>query len=100
MKSTDQVGTTFVSMLIGRGVLNSVVNLQFATLLFSVSEDGTKIDTDPVVSCRLRMDIQCARHLHQALGDLLASIETTPAEIPVPAKNGADRSEETKDTIN
>ena len=94
MRSIDQVGITFVNMLVGRGVLNGVINLQFSSLLFSPSDDGMKIESDPVVSCRLRLDIPCARHVHQALGELLASIDTPPESITVTASNGADNDEE------
>ena len=93
MRSIDQVGITFVNVLIGRGVMNGVVNLQFSTLLFSANEQG-KIEADPAVSCRLRMDILCAKNLHQSLGELLASIENQPAEVTVTASNGADNDEE------
>ena len=39
---------------------------------------------DPVISARLRMDIPCARQLHQSLGELLDAIDNKSAEAPVP----------------
>lgn len=75
MKAMDSVGVTFVNTLIGRGIFNGVVNIQLGTLLFSPDEKGTSIDEDLVLSCRLRMDIICAKQLHMALGELLTAIE-------------------------
>ena len=40
MKS-DDVGVTFVNAVLGRGMLNGIVNLQFGVLNFDAREDGT-----------------------------------------------------------
>lgn len=74
MKSMDNVGITFVNVVLGRGVFNGVVNLQFGALPFGVKEDG-KIDTETVVACRLRMDIPCAVQLRDNLNELFKMIE-------------------------
>jgi len=85
MKSTDNVGVTFVNLVLGRGILNGVVNLQFGTWLFGSKEGSDGVDPEPAVSCRLRMDVACAKALHEALGELLASIEA-----PAPAAGAAE----------
>jgi len=73
MKDQDKVGVVFVNTVVGRGLLNNVANLTFSTYNFSPAEDG--IEADPVISCRLRMDIQCLRQLHESTGELLATLE-------------------------
>lgn len=80
MKSLDDVGVVFVNTVVGRGVLNGIVNLSFGTLLFTPSDDGKTIDPDLVVSARLRMDKLCAQQLHETLGELLVSIEKAEAD--------------------
>lgn len=80
MKSSDQVGVNFVNTVVGRGVLNGVINLSFSTFQFTPSEDGTKVDVDPVVSCRLRMDKVCATQLRDVMNELLAAIEKSEQE--------------------
>lgn len=79
MKALDNVGVTFVSTLLGRGILNNVVNMTFGTLLFT-PDDEDKVDPDLVVSARLRMDKACARQVYEALGELLSKIEQSEAE--------------------
>lgn len=74
VKSMDNVGITFVNAVLGRGVFNGVVNVQFGALPFGVKDDGT-IDTEMVVACRLRMDVQCAVQLRDNLNELLKMIE-------------------------
>lgn len=88
MKSiSDEV--TFVTSVLGLGGYNNVVNLTFCTFLWT-PEDGKpgeqlKVDPDPVISCRLRMDDACAI----ALRDVL--IKRYPLEAGVAAAaNGAD----------
>lgn len=87
----DNVGVTFVSLLLGRGVMNGVINLTFGTFNFTPdTEQSNGVDLDAVVSARLRMDIPCARQLHETLGKLLESIdskENTPA-LPTPTNEG------------
>lgn len=69
MRAADSVGVTFVNGLLGRGLMNGVVNLQFGTYQFTPTDKA--IDPDLAVSCRLRMDVECAKQLHEALGALL-----------------------------
>ncbi len=87
----DNVGVTFVSLLVGRGILNNVVNLTFGTFNFSPDTDQDNgIDMDAVISARLRMDIPCARQLHKSLSELLDSIDNAPVEpsLPTPTNEG------------
>lgn len=88
MKSLDAVGVTFVNTVLARGVLNGVVNLQLGTYLLTPNQEGTAIEEDLVVSCRLRMDQVCARQLHDALGSLLAAIDAYGAHTAVPDAAG------------
>ena len=79
MKSIDQVGITFANTVVGRGVFNSVINVSLAALTFAPTDDG-KIDADPVITCRLRLDIACATQLRDALDELLMLIEKAKTE--------------------
>lgn len=79
MKSLDQVGITFINGVLGRGVFNGVVNLQLGAAPFDITDDKT-ISEDMVPVCRLRMDIPCARALHEQLGLLLTDIDKTTTE--------------------
>jgi hypothetical protein len=87
MKSTDNVGITFVNAVTGRGILNNVVNVQLGALTFDATEEG-QISDQLVVACRLRMDRACAQQLHDTLGDLLAAIEKAESEPTLPFPNG------------
>lgn len=80
MKNQDNVGVHFVNTIIGRGILNGVCNLSFGVFNFTPSEDGTKVDVDPVVACRLRMDKVCATQLRDIMNELLATIERAEAD--------------------
>jgi hypothetical protein len=82
MKTIDNSGVTFVNLVLGRGVLNSVVNVQFGTWLFGGKEDGS-VDPEPTVSCRLRMDVACAESLRDALTELLQQIKTPADSVAV-----------------
>ena len=75
MRESDRVSVTFVNTVVGRGVLNGVINLSFSAFNFTPSEDGTQVDIDPVVACRLRMDKVCATQLRDVMNELLAAIE-------------------------
>ncbi len=81
MKSVDSVGVTFVNTVLGRGVLNGVVNLSFGVLQFTPSETDSKVDPDLVVASRLRMDKNCAKQLYETLGDLLVLIDKAEADL-------------------
>ena|SRR6185312_3478897 len=85
-KTVDAVNVTFVNAVMGRGILNGVVNLQLGTALFGTGEDGTSVDDQVYVSCRLRMDIMCAKQLYETLGDLLGKVEG--AELEKKLANG------------
>lgn len=80
MKSSDNVSVTFVNTVIGRGTLNGVVNLSFGVFNFTPSEDGSKVDIDATVACRLRMDKVCATQLRDVMNELLATIEKAEAD--------------------
>ena len=66
-----RVQTVFVNEVIGSGHLNGVVNLTFATYLFTPASDG-KIDPDRVISSRLRLDGYCLHQLYAVLGGIIA----------------------------
>ena len=80
MKSVDQVGVTFVNAVLGRGVLNGVVNLTLGVLQFTPDDEGKVIDPDIGVAARLRMDLVCARQMHESLGELLTLIDKSDEE--------------------
>ena len=79
MKATDNVGITFVNIVIGSGVLNNVINLSLGSFQFTPDDEGKEVSPDLVTSCRLRMDIPCAKQLYDNLGQLLGSLDK-PAE--------------------
>jgi hypothetical protein len=79
MNVEDQIGVTFVNLVLSRGVYNGVVNISFGTYNFTPNHDNSEVDPDMVVSARLRMDIMCAQQLHESLGELLAALKT-PAQ--------------------
>lgn len=64
---------TFVNSVVGSGHLGGVANITFATLQFTPMGDGT-VDADPVISCRLRMDINCVKQLREACDYLLSEM--------------------------
>ena len=84
LQSLDTVGVQFVNVLLGRGVINGVVNLQFGTYQFTPVDD-TQIAPDVVVSCRLRMDLECAQQLHTQLGVLLGMLSAGAEAQEAPA---------------
>ena len=86
MKSSDNVGVTFVNVLVGQGVLNGVVNLQFGAYHFT--PNGEAIDPDLVVACRMRMDIECAKQLYNSLAVLISASEKEAGEAPPPPAEG------------
>jgi hypothetical protein len=82
MNSSDNVSTTFVNTVIGRGSLNGVINLSFSTFNFTPNDQG-QVDIDPVISCRLRMDKVCATQLRDVMNELLAAIEKAEQDVAV-----------------
>ena len=91
VEKNDQVPTTFVNAVMGRGIFNSVVNVQLGTLNFDAGEDG-KVDNDLVTTVRLRMDLQCAAMLRDELNDLLAFVEKAKSESVVGVAANGDAS--------
>lgn len=89
MKSIDQTGVTFVNLVLGRGILNGVVNVQLGTWLFGSKESGDGVDPEPTVSCRLRMDVACAKALRDNLTELLLAVETPVATEGAAAESPA-----------
>ena len=88
-KPADSIGVTFVNQLLGRGVLNNVINLTFGVFNFTPDpEVEGEVDPDSVIAARLRMDIPCARQLHANLGDVLAGIDAKVSVPPTPAPVG------------
>lgn len=78
MKTSDNVGVTFVNAVTGRGVLNGVVNVQLGVFEFG-SDDKGEVNGDLSVACRLRMDAKCAEDLRNHLNDILALIDEAKA---------------------
>lgn len=90
MKTIDNTGVTFVNAVLGRGILNGVVNVQFGTWMFAGKEDGT-VDPEMAVSCRLRMDMDCAKALRDNLTELLLAVEApAPTESAAAESNAAN----------
>lgn len=84
MRNSDNVSVTFVNTVIGRGILNNVINLSFSVFNFTPNDDNSSVDIDPTVACRLRMDRVCATQLRDVLNDLLAAIEKSENEPAAP----------------
>lgn len=70
--------TVFVNQVAGCGHLNGVVNVTFATAQFTPNKEG-KIDPDLVITSRLRMDMACARQLHEQIGRILDQQNIAPS---------------------
>lgn len=100
MKPVDNVGVTFINTVLGRGVMNGVVNLTFGVLQFTPTDD--KIEPDLAVAARLRMDLTCAKQLHETLGDLLEAIEVADAKAEKvgQAASGPDGVENVTEKLN
>lgn len=82
-KITDpnSVQVVFVNQVIGQGHINNVINLTFGTARFT-PVDGKTVETDMVVSARLRMDVVCAQQLRDNLDSLLKSLALPPKQEP------------------
>lgn len=93
MKSTDNVGITFANLVLGRGIVNGVVNITLGANEWNPDPETEKVDPSPAIVSRLRMDVVCAKALRDNLNELLASIETPAppagAAEEQPAANGA-----------
>ena len=70
----------FVNELVGRGHLNGVVNLTFATARFTPT--AGEISPDLVITARLRMDMACLRQTYMVLGELISMNEPDDRSKP------------------
>lgn len=86
MKSSDEVGVTFVNAVLGIGHLNGVVNITMGTYNFTPQDGMKEIDPDLVVSCRLRMDQACAQQLRDLLDAKLNQMAAPVPASPVQEK--------------
>lgn len=69
----------FINQLAGCGFLNGVVNLAFATALFTPGEDGVT-DVNLVISSQLRMDLHAAQDLRDRLNQIIDA-NTKPSKV-------------------
>ena len=88
MKVADPVGVTFVNVVLNRGILNGVINISFGTYNFTPDDKLEVVALDTVVSSRLRMDLTCARQLHETLSTLLEAITAESSAPPAPPSEG------------
>jgi hypothetical protein len=88
MKVADPVGVTFVNVVLNRGILNGVVNISLGTYNFTPDDKLEAVALDTVVSSRLRMDLPCARQLHETLTTLLQAIDQETSTPPAPSSEG------------
>lgn len=83
----DTVGVTLVNTVTNQGVADGVFNINFATALFTpVAND--KIETELVISCRLRMGPQCLMQLKQSVDFLVDTYLKKTADMPPAAVEG------------
>jgi hypothetical protein len=85
----------FANILLAAGHYKGVINLTFGAFLYSPDPadvevtEKTKVVADTAITARLRMDIECARVLHLALGNVLAGLSNpVPPPPPSPPKGG------------
>jgi hypothetical protein len=89
LKSADSAGVVFSNVVLGRGIVNYVVNITLAVNQWTpeVARDekgniiGMRVTDDLVVSSRLRLDLPCARQLRDSLIDLLDQHDKQQAEL-------------------
>lgn len=90
----DHVGIRYASVVLARGILNGVVNVTMGAYNFDPDVSNPKlVNREPVVVDRLRMDVQCAHQLYQALGEVLNINEPAAAkedESTPPKANGEE----------
>ena len=67
---------TFVNRISVSGFLNGVVNISFATAVFTAN--GENVETNDEVTVDLRMDLYCAQQVRDAL-DRIIEQQTMPA---------------------
>lgn len=85
----DSVGATFVNVVTNQGMYDGVFNINFATALFTPVGDD-KIDTELVISCRLRMGKECLLQLKASVDALIDRFISNP--VPMPDAAAADGS--------
>ena len=64
------VPVIFVNQVAGAGHCNGVANFTFVTAQFTPNDDAT-VDSDPIISARLRMDLACVQQLRDACDTIL-----------------------------
>lgn len=72
------VPVTFVSNVVASGQLNGVINVAFGLYRFTPGVDGN-VEPDLAIGARLRMDVQCAEQLYEALGSILQKLKPANA---------------------
>lgn len=87
MRSIDDK-PIFANSVAGFGLHNGNINIALAAFLFSPDADGKKIDPDPVIVARLRMDQACGRQLMTNLQSIFHSIDD--AVVTAAKANGAE----------
>ena len=75
-----EIPITFVNEVVGRGHLNGVINLTFATARFTPT--AGEIAPDLVITARLRMDMACLRQTYMVLGELISMNEPDDRSKP------------------
>lgn len=85
----DGVGITFVNAVTNQGMYDGVFNINFATALFTpVGTD--KIETELVISSRLRMGKECLLQLKASVDALVERFLSKPIDMPdSPAAEGS-----------
>jgi hypothetical protein len=81
MNKIDNAIPIFVNAVTGRGILNGVINLCFSTCFFTPQEDNS-VELDPNITCRLRMDRNCAVQLRDTMNELINLIEKSERTLP------------------
>lgn len=81
MKSIDDT-VRFVNSVVTFGTINGVINLDLGTFLTSPTEDGKGVKTETAISCRLRLDMECAKRIVAALQDQVDKIEAQLPPMP------------------
>ena len=65
----DDIGVTFVNLVLGSGSYNGVINLNLGVVNFDPDEKEKTggISYKPTTAVRLRMDPECAKNIYHAL---------------------------------
>lgn len=78
MKPADQIGFTFVTVILSYGFSDGIVNIAIGAQPFDPME-GEKIDVTPTITGRLRLTEPAARNLHDLLGKVLHNMDAARA---------------------